>query len=109
MLLIRHRDGDSEGVEIRLTERAADALSPLTLYANTKLSTTFPLADASVLVEAYQAPCGGLVIATFRFASPFRAQRFIAPSWCGIEVTDDPAYADTAIAIRISAGGDARE
>ena len=86
--------------EIAIEPPQFDRLWPLTegrQVVKTRFLVPLP-PDLTVEVDVYDGRLEGLLTAEVEFASEEASAGFSPPSWLGMEVTDDPRYANQALA-----------
>ena len=78
-----------------------DALWPLTVGRRVVKTRYFvPLEDGLVAeVDVYDGDLDGLVTAEIEFPDEATALAYAAPSWLGVDVTEDPRYANRTLAL----------
>jgi adenylate cyclase len=88
-------------VELALTPSQFEALWPLTEGRRlTKTRYRVPLFGSVVAeVDTYEGSLKGLAIVEVEFSSKAQAKAFGQPAWFGKEVTEDPRYQNSALAI----------
>jgi adenylate cyclase len=85
--------------EIEITQEQFDALWPAT--ENSRLAKErfyVPLDGLAAEVDVYGGQLDGLITAEVEFDSVADSEVFDPPRWFGDEVTDDPRYANQALA-----------
>jgi CYTH domain-containing protein len=86
--------------EISLTPSQFDALWPLTEGRRVeKRRAVLPAGELRYELDVFEGVLTGLVVAEVEFASLEQARAFVAPSWFGREVTDDPRYTNASLAL----------
>lgn len=88
--------------EVELTDEQFDALWPATEGARVLKQRHVLRADDGHTIEldVYGGKLEGLIVAEVEFDDPWGAESFVAPSWFGLEVTDDPEYKNHRLALR---------
>jgi CYTH domain-containing protein len=65
-----------------------------------KVRYELPAGDGlTIELDVYEGALAGLAVAEVEFVSDEAADRFVAPSWFGQEVTDDDAYKNQRLAV----------
>jgi CYTH domain-containing protein len=100
-LTVKLRDGVvREEVTVSLSAPDFLALWPLTLGRRIrKTRYRVPLGDRTVEIDVFRDRHEGLIIAEVEFDDEAQCRAFSPPPWLGAEVTDDPAYRNTALAL----------
>lgn len=105
LLTVKHGRGLVRGeVEFEIGAPLFDALWAQTAGRRVeKVRSRLALAGGLVAeVDVFAGALAGLVVVEVEFADVAAAAAFVAPSWFGREVTDDPGYKNQALAL---AGG----
>lgn len=86
--------------EVQLSAEQFDALWPATEGARVlKRRHALPAGDGHTIeLDVFAGELTGLMLAEVEFDDAWGAESFIAPSWFGREVTDDPAYKNQRLA-----------
>ncbi len=88
--------------ELELDDRRFESLWPLSEGRRVnKTRHRLPAAggDLTIELDVYAGDLEGLVVAEVEFDSEAAADAFEPPDWFGAEVTDDPRYANRALAV----------
>lgn len=89
-----------EESEISITRAQFDDLWLLTEGRRIeKRRAVLPAGELRYELDVFEGTLAGLVIAEVEFASLEQARAFVAPSWFGREVTDDPRYTNASLAL----------
>lgn len=89
--------------EIALYREQFEALWPLTEGRRlVKTRRLVPLGerDLTAEVDVFEGALAGLITAEVEFETSGQSQAFRPPSWFGVELTGDPAYANQSLAVR---------
>jgi adenylate cyclase len=85
--------------EIEITAQQLDALWPATEGRRLEKRRFYvPLDGLTAEVDVYGGPLEGLITAEVEFDSVADSEGFDPPPWFGKEITDDPRYANQALA-----------
>ncbi len=101
-LTVKLRDGMArEEVTIALTAADFADLWPLTEGRRIHKSRChLPFEKHIVEIDIFHDKHDGLVVAEVEFESEDECRAFVPPQWLGEDVTDDPRYKNTALAMR---------
>jgi adenylate cyclase len=87
--------------EVAISAEVFETLWPLTEgHRIEKTRYELPHGDATIELDEFGGALEGLLVAEVEFDSPQASERFDKAEWLGREVTDDPAYANRALADR---------
>ena len=85
--------------EIEITREQSETLWPATQGRRlAKRRFYVPLKQRTAEVDVYRAQLEGLITAEVEFDSVADSEGFEPPTWFGAEITDDPRYANQALA-----------
>jgi adenylate cyclase len=97
----RGRGLDRREVEVAISAEAFEALWPLTEGCRIeKTRYELPHGDATIELDEFGGELEGLLVAEVEFDSRQASELFQEPEWLGRDVTNDPAYANRALAER---------
>jgi CYTH domain-containing protein len=108
-LTVKLRDGMvREEVTIALSAADFAALWPLTEGRRIhKTRCHIPLDELTVEIDVFHGLHEGLVIAEVDFPDEASCRAFVPPEWFGEEVTENPAYKNTVLALALRSGSEA--
>jgi adenylate cyclase len=97
----RGRGLDRSEQEVPISAEVFEILWPLTEGSRIeKTRYEFPHGDATIELDEFGGELRGLLVAEVEFDSPQASELFDEPEWLGLEVTDDPSYANRTLAER---------
>ena len=97
----RGRGLDRGEEEVSISTDAFEALWPLTEGRRIeKTRYELPHGEATIELDEFGGDLEGLLVAEVEFDSTEASELFEEPGWLGRDVTDDPAYANRALAER---------